>query len=57
MAISKLADSELCEIDGKIQTIELLNEECVVHSFPGGMEMLHLLEEDAVRWLSELKKD
>lgn len=53
----KLTDSELCEADGMIQTMKHLVEECPTYHFSGGMKSLHILEGDAVRWLSELEKE
>jgi len=40
-----------------IQTMKHLVEEWPAHHFSEGMKGFHTLEEDVVRWLSELEKE
>lgn len=57
MAKWNLTNSVLCEGDGMIQAMEHFVKVCSTHYFPGDMNSLHDLEEDAMRWLTKLEKE
>lgn len=49
--------SSVCKCGDPSQTMNHITEKCSIHSYTGGLPGIHKLENEAIKWLCDLKLD